>query len=536
MHRNTLIWIFSGTAILIIFAIVSYKSLFGWWGLKVLGIDYQTANWDPGGAYLGSGIALFSQRYAANADWPGHPGITLMFMVQVVARSLHWLAVLSGTIVSFETYVAKNIFWIIFIVKIVISLLYLLSSYLVYVFTLELLDKKEIALLAAMSYLTTYPVLSYFNNISPEPLMIIFTLLAILFVLKYKNYPYHYKDKNLRPFIYIGLSALSTACSLGTKMMFAIPLAFLIYLFILLETHGLTGKKIIFGLVRRIIDSSLYLLLLVIFLIPIYWKIDLSSFFKYWFSFSPGAPGYISAENWGLNILNNVGYLVANFFSSISKRWFSIFRPKFNYYGLFVMAESIFLVSSFFGIIMFWKKEPDKRAILKRLITFNFLITLIYLYRTGWHYFMIQLAFLAIFFAYFIFSSVNNIKKLSYKGKIALSILLVLLSHSFSIFLFINSKMWDMKEYRIWQPYYEALRKINYNEKIGVINSPGFTMIFGNILYYMPKDSSIQFTKEFNNIFVDLDHKTAELSVGNKNIRFLIDHTSSGTILRRIGQ
>lgn len=533
MRKSTLIWIFFCTVVLIIFAIVSYKTLFGWWALKVLGIDYQTANWDPGGAYLGSGITLFSQRYTA---WIGHPGITLMLLVQIIARSLYWLGSLSDTAVPFETYVAKNIFWIILIVKIVISLLYLFSAYLVYIFTLELIDKKEISLLAVISYLTTYPVLSYFNNISPEPLMIIFTLLAILFILKYKNYSYHYRDKNLKPFIYIGLSALSTACSLGTKMMFAIPLAFLIYLFIFLEAHDLTGKKIKFGFKRRIVDSSLYLSLLMIFLIPIYWKINLNKFFEFWFGYSPGAPSYASAENWGLNIFNNIGYLVANFFTSISKRGFSLLLPKFNYYGLFIIAESIFLVSSIFGIIMFWKKEPNKRAILKWLIAFNFLITLIYLYRTGWHYFMIQLAFLAIFFAYFIYSKINKIKNLSYKRKIMLSILVVLLSHSFSIFLFINSKISDMKEYRIWQPYYEALREINYNEKIGVINSPGFAMIFGNFLYYMPESSKVQFTKEFNNFFVDLDYKTAELYADRKSVRIIIYHTPQETILRRISQ
>jgi hypothetical protein len=536
MRKNTVITLFICIVVLTIFAIISYKTLFGWWTVKVIGFDNQTFNWDPGGAYLGSGIALFSQRYAANANWPGHPGITLMFLIQIISRGLHWLAILFGPTVSYEAYVAKNMFWIILIAKIAISLLYLISSYVVYIFTLELINKKEIALLAVISYLTTYPVLAYFNNISPEPLMIIFTLLSILFILKYKKHPFSYKDNNLQPFKYLGLSALLTACSLGTKIVFAIPLVVLIFLFVLLEKHSLNSKKIKFSLTRRLSDSGLFLFLLVIFLIPIYWKVDLNNFFHYWFFYSPGSPSYISAKNWGINILTNLWYLAGNFVITLIQNGFYVFLPKFNYYGVFVIAESVFLLLSVFGILMFWKNEPKKRLILVWLIIFNLLISYFLIYHTIWHYFMIQLAFLAIFFAYFVYSCVNKIKNLSSKGKIITSILTIILCHSFSIFLFINLRVSDMKEYKTWQPYYEALRKIGYNEKIGVINSPGFAKIFGNFLFYMPKSSNNQFTKELSNYFIDLDEKTAETFSETKSIRFLINNTPSGTILREVGQ
>lgn len=517
-----------GIIILSISGIISYYSLFGYWEFKVLGIPSHF-NWDPGGAYLGSGITFFNQRYIS---WVGHPGIPLMALIQVIARSLYGCALIDGISVPFEAYAAKNMVKIILVSKLAISLMHMLSFYVLYIFALKLLKKKEMALLTVLAYATTYPVLFYFNNISPEPIMLLFTLLAILFIWKYLESAY--KHNNLRAYGFIVFAAFATACALLTKMMITAPLALFICLLILAHPHSLSGNEQKLRLKQRIGNSIIYLFFFGLFIIIIGWKINWNKFFEFWFYYSPGTPKYLTSHSWFANLYDNMGCLGIEFIK-IMPKIFSLLVPRFdNIYGRFIAVELLFLLFSVFGTVRLWIKEREKRKSIEWMVVFILMITPVYINRGLWHYLFIHLAFFSIFFSYFVYDIIDKMIKLSRKYKIMVSAIAIILVHSLSIYYFIDSKLYDIKSYKDWKPYYDALNEIDYNEKIGLEKSTSINEIFGHMFNYVATSSALY--DKISSYFIVLDDKNERQEIIENNIRIIISNTSQGAVLKRVGQ
>src|SRR3989338_9385710 len=97
-------WIFLITVLSFIAIILASSALYGDWSMKIFGIEHQKI-WDPGGQYLGAGITLFEQRHAS---FVGHPGLPLMYLINVLAHFLFWVGYIFGAKVSFDMFIANN--------------------------------------------------------------------------------------------------------------------------------------------------------------------------------------------------------------------------------------------------------------------------------------------------------------------------------------------------------------------------------------------------------------------------------------------
>ena len=167
------------------------------------------------------------------------------------------------------------------------------------------------------------------------------------------------------------------------------------------------------------------------------------------------------------------------------------------------------------------------------------------LYKGAYHYLVIHLAFAAIFFSYFICENISRIFKgtaLS-KNKVVTAVIATLMIHSFSIAIFIEMKMCDIRNYsNYWQPYYIALNKINYEERIGLVdiyeqrignaNISNKTEMPGRLLpYYVSFVSpSSPLNKSFRDYFVYLDSDTPQDKLKEKNIRVVISPVQNGQL------
>ena len=210
-------WIILSGLFILASCLISYFSLFGDWRTYIFGVRNQNI-WDPGSAYLASGMSFFDQRYS----WVGHPGLFLMLLIQSIARLYYWCcSICIGTTAPYYSFLAKNLFGLIFITKLVSTIIHLLSFYALYSLALTLFRNNWLAINSVVAYSTTYAVLFYINYIVPEPLLLLFTLLSISCAWKfYENWE---QNNKTRGYQYIVLSAFFAVAALYTKVMIIAP-------------------------------------------------------------------------------------------------------------------------------------------------------------------------------------------------------------------------------------------------------------------------------------------------------------------------
>jgi len=513
MKLNKYFWIFLFASIfLIISGIINYNSLFGQWGTALLWGTHGWS-WDPGASYLAAGITFFSEEYVF---WVGHPGHTLMFLIQIVSWILYLVTAGSHHFsVSFETFAAKNIALLIIVTKTFMSVIYLLSGYVMYVFALKITEKKEVALLSAIACLTTFPVLFYFNVISADILMLMFALLAFLCI--WKSYDEAGRG-GLKFYAWLVLSALTTALALCTKLMIAAPLIIFIPAYLFLYSD----ENVRLSINKRLKYFLYFLLFLIFFTIIIGWKVNWIKFFRYWSNHTPNDREYLLSASVSLSA--KMIHTSINLIKAIASGIILFFTPKRNPYWLFVIAEFLFFMLSVLGFYKFWKTETGKKKRLIWLLIFVFMFTPVFLYTHFWHYVFVHMAIFSIFFSYFVWTAVDGkFASFSNSRKIVICVAVILLVHSFSIYLVADSKLNSIRKYKNWKPYYDALSKINYNEKIGLVNPPDFLNIFGYIFTFTSKSSN--FNNELKHFFVSLDgldEKTLKKKMAEENIRIVL--------------
>jgi len=513
-------WTLFSFVFIITSLVVSYFGLFGSWTVSVFGARHY-CNWDPDGFYLGAGISFFDERYT---DFVGHPGTTLMFLIHIIARGYYWFAGMFGNSLSYEIFTAKNISSIILLIKLAVTGTYLLSFSILYRISLVFV-KKGVAFIAVLSFATTGIVLCYINKISPEPVMILFTLLSIFWCWKYIE-----QCKNYRGYIYIALSAFACTAALFSKILIVAPLFLFVLLYISFHKR-LTLKK-------KIVGSVLFVILCGLSSLLIGWKVDWGAFFQFWSQYGPDSIVHTKDYRWFVNFVQTTNNAFIMLLKELSEAFsFASWIPGIgNKKAQFNAAELPFILIALFGLFMYWKKHHEKRRQLAWMIIFLVMIAPPVLYKGAYHYFMIHLAFLAILFSYFICTAVDKLFKstINNQKKILIAGIAILILHSFSIAIFIESKKSDIRAYMKWgKPYYDALNKIDYHERIGLINVPYRAGIPGRLISYYTAPSS-RFHKEFNKFFVFINKDITQNELKNKNISIVLDYTPNGVISKCI--
>jgi hypothetical protein len=365
---------------------ISYKGLFGSWTVSAFGVPTYYF-WDPDGYYLSAGITFFNDRYAG---FIGHPGIPLMFCIQIITGILYSFAFLFDPSLDYAVFAAKNISFVILATKLFITACYLLSFYILFTISRIFLT-KTFSQLAVIAFGTTCIILSYFNKISSEPLLLIFVFSSYWFMLKYVQNSLEWKG-----YAYLVLCSISVGLAILTKMMIALPVPLFILGYIFFH------QSIKFA--NKIKASSVFLVFFTVVFIVCGSKVDWSNFVSFWFYYAPGSPKYEVSIGFFNNILLSAGkipeYLVLIFFDFFSQR---LWAPSLNsFLGLFNIATLPFMFSALIGFFLYWRKYPDKGRNLGAILILLLFLTPQAFYRHGYHYYLIHLGDAALFVSYFI--------------------------------------------------------------------------------------------------------------------------------------
>ena len=404
-----------------------------------------------------------------------------MFLLGVLHKVHYWLSTILGSSTSYESFLAKNVFWVIFISKMAITAMHLLSFYILHTLTLELTRKREIALLSVLAYGTTFPVLFYINNISPEPIMVSFTLLAFIWTWRYLDCIE--RGDHFKGYLYISFAAIASVCAFYTKFMIVAPLLILIPLYILLGRPRSQCQTL--GWRERVRDTFIFAGMGGMLLVLGSYKVDLGKFFSYWAEHTPGQPIYNSLDGFLMNmweILRTVMVgLPKSIFDNIVTR--GCVFPQWNNPGMHNLSEMTFVGLGSVAAVVYWRNEEENRHKLTTILAFALMTAPIILYRCGSHYYVIHLALISVFFSYSVYRAVAKV--IGTERAFLMCAVTTLIVHTMSLVMFVDAKVNDINGYECWKPYYDGLSKINGNERIGVVGSIEMDVLLTSMVGHM---------------------------------------------------
>lgn len=488
----------------------------GGWDIHVMGVRHG-AVWDPGGPYLGSGLMLFDDRYA---PFVGHPGLPLMALCQLVGRIL-WLPSMQ---VPFDLFCAQHLQTIAMTAMLAMTAAFVGALLILECVALRLLGSPGQAMLAVLAYATTYPFLFYLNRISPEPLLVIFTLSAFLCLWRYYEIGEH-----RRRWWWLALSAQAAVAAVYTKFMIAGPLVFFIPLQIACR-RDLT-------LAKRLRDAAAFLGLSVPLFLAGTWKIDWSYFFQFWFAYAPGVPRYSTSDTWVVNVVRNLSVtLPAMLGSAASQLSPTRLLPSFaTREGLFFAAEGLLLVLSAIGLAAWFKASTNRPVLLRWFLAYLAITVIPYLQKGigDWHYLFVHLAVASVFAAYAIARGLHTLRRCDvdrvqdWCG----AALVAVAVNGCAIYIAADMRRYDAEQARFWQLYYEAPSLIDADAHVGLIGAPHVAELLQPVGAYLPATS---FVERFRDFLVPIagDESAAELR--RRKIQATVELTDRGLVLRTV--
>ena len=461
-------WAILATVYLLFAGTFSYLAPGGTWYNTVLGVPLWLES-DPAGPYLVSSHHFFESSYTL---FVGHPGITLHLFLFLIMKGAFWFHQLIGGDLSFTLFTILNLKNTYFLCKLGITILHIVSFYLLYRFSRTILDSERAAILSALGYATSFPVLYYLSRISVEPFLVIFFLLAFLAIWKYQA-SFHQK-MYLRGICYIIISAVSAVAGFYTKMhlLGVFPLFMLVYIFF---GKRLKNNSAVIILRLRMLASAVYICTALPMLYLGQLKMDWERFISFWFRHTPGTPGFNQNISPFDNVIQNLEAMIKGYITEI---YVFLSEHIFDYIstlsknGIFTMSEWAFLGLSIIGIFLLRRKFRQMEACLLWPALYAALTFLIFIHRHDWHYLFIILPFISVFFGHSVsrLLEVVHIEHLDNwpTGKVVLSVILV---HFVAIWMVFASRCHDVYEYRKnVQPFYRALDLISPEDRIAVIS------------------------------------------------------------------
>ena len=498
--------------------VVTRGSVIGGWDNHVLGVPHA-AVWDPGGMYLGNGLLLFDEP---NQPYVGHPGLTLTLLCHVTAKTLHWM---SASPLTFDAFAARNIHWLFFACMVVITGSFLVAFLVLERVALRVLGNQRLAFVSVVAFATTYPVLYYLNRISPEPLLVTFTLLAFLWLWRY-----HESTALATSLGFLALSAQAAVAALFTKFLIVGP----IVLFIPLQILFRRGAR----MTLRIRDAALFLLFAAPALALGSLKTDWAYFFSSWFVYAPGAPQYEAGRHWLFNVLANAGGTAwAMFMSSARSLSPAGFMPSFDSRtGLFFASEGLFLLISLAGLVLYWTSCRNRPVLLAWFLGFLCMTLVPYLQRGAggaWHYLFVHLAVASVFFSYGVSRLVYRLTRTtpdSWKG-LVLTIGATIAINSLAFVLFVDMHRYNASQRPFWELYYRAPSMIEGEGRIGLAHTLTMAEILQPISTYLPLRG---FLEEYQRLFVAVPMNQPASWLRDRNIQFVIQLDSHGLTATRV--
>jgi hypothetical protein len=501
----------------------------GDWENSVLGVTLWH-NGDPGGPYVISAVHFLDPGYPPFVV--GHPGTTLQLVLHLSARLVHRAAeALSGTTPPFLAFWVQHITWLFALSSIVVAALHVASFHALRAYARRLGLSDHSSLVAMVAYATCFPILYYGGRVSPEPILVTLTLVALLQA--DSSGRALASGRRLQGCLWASGAAATAMLALFTKLHLAYPLVPIILVQLLTQRPG-PGACGARRYTDRLLAASPALVSAAVVFVACSLKVDWNSFFGFWFHYTPGRPASDARlELWQSSAANlapmaraAAGAVVANLRDH--------FRPTAS--GLFVVSEGLFGLVACFGLVRLWRRVPAVRSKLVWSLALCAALLPVVAFRGLFHYYVIHMAFAAIGFACAL--DMGLARPLAWRA-LPLAhqagqrpILVTLLVHSGALVFFLAARAHDVSTFRSSvEPYLQALNRLPLGTRAVVVSKRfEFWQLDGGYPNYIDR-ARVGFTRAFEaraHIVRRAHWITPEL-VDREHISSVID-ASSGTV------
>lgn len=454
----------------------------GHWRNIVFGSDMWFES-DPGGDYVASAHELLGSN--RGPLYPGHPGTPLQLLLAGVQHGYH-LAAADGS-ETYTRFTARNLPRVFFFSKLLITLLHLLSFYLVYRLARLLLQSDRAALIAALAYASSFPVLYYLSRISVEPLLVSFfvaTFLALAASLRR-----HGSGDAAGANLAAGLAGVFAASGFFTKLNLLGPLPFFAPAYLL--ARGETDSFLHQNFRERIpLALSCGASSILAGLVYTQW-VDWGDFVDLWRHAS-------ETEN-----LFQHGSL-------------SALLPSVRSEGLFLLTEFFFVVVGGFGWTRLLMRPAQARTDAVWLTLYAPWVLLIWVYRVAtlgnlrpFHYLMLIMVLSAVGFGLVTEELLKRVApQISRRKRAAVLATWILLFHHVAIWAVVDSRRRDVERHRPLQLVQRILPELAPGQRIGLLSPPESTpvvhialLVSGLGVRYAPEVRRSRLQAEYRSFF-----------------------------------
>jgi hypothetical protein len=498
----------------------------GDWANEAFGVTFWR-NADPGGPYVISAVHFFDQRYP---PFMGHPGTTLQLLLHLAARATHALLGLGGTTAPFVAFWARHIAWLFALCCLVVAALHIVSFHALHAYARRLGLSRRSAFVAVLAYATSFPVLYYGVRVSPEPLLLTLTLVALL--LANACGTALASERRLRACLLAAGAGAAAVLALFTKLHLAFPLAPLVVVQVL--TQARPGSRPLLRRIREgLLPAGVALASSVGVFLVCSLKVPWPAFLDFWLQYTPIVDG--GGPQSGLTLPDGAPprAIVTGLARALGRNLAGRFQANPN--GLFTLSEGVFVVLGCLGLVVLWRRLPQARSRLAWAAALCVCLFPVVALRGRWHYYMLYLAFVAIGFAVLVDARparTGDGKSRWLRGSLRFSVLATLVVHAASVTLFVAAKANDVAAYRrTVGPYLSALESLPPGTRAAIV-SKGFKfwLLDGGYPSYIERDR-LELTRTFESsgfVAKRAEWITPDL-VQHLNISCVID-ASSGTV------
>ena len=441
-------WLILVAGLLSFAAYFSYEAPTGLWRNKVFGTDLWFEN-DPGGDYVASAHELFLSEQGPL--FPGHPGLTLQFLLCALQHAYSWLA--GDDRFSFTEFTARHVHSVFFLSKMLVTVVHALGAYFVYRLARALEQPEAAAVAAALAYATCLPFLYYLSRISVEPLMVLFFVTTFLSLLACHR---RLEDGDSRgALVSAGLAGALAVSGSFTKLNLLGPLPFFGLAYLLARGGFAAAPRV--PISRRL--PCLLAFAATALLVGVLYSgvMDWGDFQALWRKTS------------GLK--------------RFSLEWSIMsFVPAATADGVFLLSELTFLSLATAGWVRLLRRPSSVRPDLAWLSLYSCWVLTLWLYRAStlrnlrpFHYLFLVMVLMAVSFGFVTRSMLARVRWSPRSQWLAL-IAWVGVVHLGAIWSVVDSRSRDVAEYRPLREIHEVLGDLEPGQRIGLLDRGGASL------------------------------------------------------------
>jgi hypothetical protein len=456
----------------------------GAWENRTFGVPFWN-NLDPGGPYVISSVHFFDPGYPPFRT--GHPGTTLQLVLWIAARLVHRVAAVWSQL-PFVEFWAGHIGWLFALSSAVVAALHVVSFHVLDAYARRIGLRAATALTAVLAYATSFPVLYYGGRVSPEPLLVTFTLSALLLAGSSVRALSH--GRFIRASALAAGAGSSSVLAVFTKLHLAYALPPVVLAQVLLQRWDL-GQARIERARKGLLPTAAFVAASVAVFVIGSLKVDWQAFFEFWLHYTPGRPagdpGLPLTQRYWASLPSMARIVLVDAAKNLSGHlaWTSS--------GIFTLSEGLFLVVACIGLARLWKRHPNVRKELVWPAALCAGLLPVVAYRGLWHYYILYMVFAALGFAHAVETWLGphpGKRPASGSDQFGRRVVATVLTHLLALVFFTATRLHDFTVFRREvRPYLAALDGLPSGMRAAIVSRHfEFALIDGGFPNYIDRE------------------------------------------------